>query len=336
MTTASDSATRHGYLRGLDYGRAFFAVAVVAFHAQALGPFDALSRPARPDLAGVIYLNVLLIAVPFFFTTSLFLYARSWRPDLTRFRGRLVQLGLLSAFWISLTWSFRGVGQLEAGEAPAFILSGGDSAFYFFVGLIWLTVTVELMMRRRWDARPRLLIALTLASALVMLLEGPLADALPGDRYVVNYWSPLNFIAYAPAAILLVRFEAKVLSGRVLVLALSAYVGLAVVEWMVLDTRDVGPFPVYLPVYSRPSLVLAAALIVAVLVRGAWHPPRVVVWLSGLSLGIYCVHQLVLENAAAIWPALYDKLDVSPFLIFAAVLATSIALVAAARSRRLM
>jgi peptidoglycan/LPS O-acetylase OafA/YrhL len=76
------------HIAGLEWGRALAILAVVGWHSQGLGRAKVLTpfyEGGFGDVAGVVYLNVLLLAVPVFMSISLFLYIRSewrWLADL--------------------------------------------------------------------------------------------------------------------------------------------------------------------------------------------------------------------------------------------------------------
>lgn len=318
-------------LPGLDYGRAVFIIAVVGWHTQALGrsrvlEADAAGTAFPVDVVSVLYFNALLLAVPFFLTTSLLLYARA-RGDGARFAPRARRLAWLAAFWISVWALTRGVGPVDAGAAPAYVLSGGRSVFYFLVELLQLTAVLELGLRAGLRHRPRVTAALVLLGVALPLVRVPLADALPGEDVFLAYWSPLNFAVYPFVALAILQLGALRVRVVGMAAAAVAYVGLAVVEWGTLTGGAAyGVDGTVVPPYGRPSLVLAAGVITLALVRLRGTTPRPVRLASDLSLGVYCVHPFLVTNGPAVFGTAWATIAPRSWLLFLVVLALSVAL----------
>lgn len=324
------------YLPGFDYGRAFFILAVVGWHTQVLGS----ARVLRPDEAGaslpvdvpgVIYLNVLLLAVPFFLTSSLVLYARARQAEdgRGRFARRLTRLAWLAGFWVAV-WSLtRGIGHVDSGFAVQFVFSGGHSVFYFLIELCLLTAVMEAALRLGLADRPRATMALALLAALLPILRIPIADALRGhDAGLLAYWSPLNFLVYPFLALVVLQFAARRQLPRWwLVPALLGYVSLTVVEWaLMVSGRAFATDGTVLSPYARPSVMLAAGVITLALLGVRREAPRAVRGLSDLSLGVYCVHPFLVVNGAWVFREAWATIEPRRWLLFLVAVVLSLAL----------
>lgn len=331
--TAQRSGARLPYIAGLDYGRAFFSVAVVVWHTRGLGDAAALKGATglgALDWRGALYYNVLLVAVPFFLTTSLWLYAMRRIPGETTFRRQVGTLLVLTCFWI---WAFqlliRGVHHIDPGETLKFVLTGGDSVFYFFVALTGLTVGVELAVRGRLHDRPRLLIAGLALSLVLLVLRMPIAESLPADMrvYVWSYWSPLGFFPYLFVALLLrlAHMRELTVSRATLAIATVAIAVVAIMEWGFLgNATPLADDLSAMPAYARPSVVLTGMLATWICLTAPLEPRAPITWLAGLSLAIYCVHPFVLSDLGRAIPAVTDVVDDRPFVLFLVVLSITL------------
>lgn len=293
-------------LTGLEWGRAFAAVAVVAWHTHAVGQstvFTPEYEGGVDDVSGVVYFNVLLLAVPVFMSISLFLYVRQRDRGTTTLSRRVRRLGFLSVFWIAVITMTRGFGDVDISESPEFVLSGGHSIFYFFVQLLLMTILAEAALALGLSRRPRLVILCLVGSTALFVLRSRIAGHLPGGDLVTLYWGALNFPPYvfAMLGLHMALERGWRLRARHLVVCLVGYLALAGLEWAVLTLETFGTRPA---AYARPSLVLGATAIMAVLVTRRWGQWRPAMLLAELSLAIYCVHILILEHLESIVPSL--------------------------------
>ncbi len=338
MTPTAERAVPSGTARvgGLDIGRAVFVVAVVGWHTQALGRARVLrpeeaGRTFPVDVPGVVYFDLLLLAVPFFLTASLVLRARAFERDgAARFPARLRRLAWLAAFWVGVWTLSRGLGDIRWSKAPAFVLSGGNSIFYFLVALLGLTAFMELLLRRGLLGRPRATAALVGVTTLLPLFRVPLASIFErGDDLLLAYWSPLNFLVYPFLAIAVVQLARRpgLLTAPRLAAAAIVYVGLAALQWRFLvggngfltDGTVLSP-------YARPSLVLGAGVLCLAALTWTGTAPRGARLLSDLSLGIYCVHPFMVVNGERVFGIHWTSLEPRSFTFFLVILGLSVLL----------
>lgn len=324
------------HLPGLDYGRAFFILAVVGWHTQMLGSarvlrLDQAGVRLPVDVVGVLYFNVLLLAVPFFLTASLVLYTRARTEGSARFVPRLKRLAGLASFWVAVWTLSVGIGHIDVGEAARFVLSGNGSVFYFLVELCLLTIVAEAALRCGLPNQPRLTFALVFLAALLPVLRDPLSDAFPSHRDgVLAYWSPLNFVVYPFLAIGVLQLSRRTVTGlrRAWVLsAMLGYIGLAALEWrFMVGHRAFATDATVLSPYARPSVMLAAGAITVLLMKVTREAPRPVRQLSELSLAIYCVHPFLVSNGASVFPAWWATIAPRHWLLFLVVMTVSLSL----------
>jgi peptidoglycan/LPS O-acetylase OafA/YrhL len=325
-------------LTGLEWGRALAILGVVGWHSYVFG-FPTLLTPSYhggfPDIAGGLYFNILLLAVPLFMSISLFLFIRQRERGETSALRRVRRLGFLAVFWIGLMTLTKGVGRVELIRAPEFVMSGNNSLFFFFVQLLLMTLIAEVALRLGLARRPRV-VALALAVTVgLFLLRTSIANHAPAGHALTRYYATLNFLPYVFAMLGLHMVLERGWRPRRhhFVMGLAAYIGLAVAEWQLLPTQLLGG---QVPPYARPSLVLGAALIMAVLVTGTWPRWRPVMLLAELSLAVYCVHIFVLTHLYSAFPALPTAEAVQGPVAFLLTMAITLAIAYSVRRRAVL
>jgi surface polysaccharide O-acyltransferase-like enzyme len=289
----------HGRIVGLDYLRAVFSVCVVAVHLGYVFP-SAIFDPDRyrshtltaSDLVN-FYLSCL--AVPVFVLISTYLYALK-PPDTIGLGRRLGRMVRLLAFW-SLAFQvffFTGYGVPKAvPRDPAglglYLLTGGDTVYYFFVSLALVTVAthgaVQLRGRTVWGL---------FAASTALLTVLPLLYRSTGWLVLGLHANPLNFLPLAFAGVGLARLTQagdKRALTRVGLTALVLAAAASVLDWTAyVDGCFFRVNRFALPAYTRPSLVFLAVAVVVWAVRARPEGNGVVRFMARHSLAVYLLH----------------------------------------------
>jgi len=297
--------TKHPRIEGIDYLRAIMSVFVVVWHMDGGGRSLIFSKEQYPDhrftLSDFVNFHVLLLAVPTFILISNYLFVlhgTSWAA----LKRRLWRLALLVTFWpVALTLCKRGVFGLQDLSPSSFpslvslLVTAGHTIYFFFVSLI-VCLVITYVVSKLPDA------AVWCGSVLsvVFLFSLPLATKMSGWSWLSAGRSPLNFIPYCFAAILLSRYAGHIARRKALILAagLLLAVALSVAEWR-LDTGSIffaseDPFlrgqESAIPAYTRASLLFSTVVVLILAVNPAIKAHGAVRFMSRHALALYCIH----------------------------------------------
>jgi surface polysaccharide O-acyltransferase-like enzyme len=288
-----------GRILGIDYLRAVFSVCVVAVHLGYVFPsaiFDPESYSTHTFTSSdLVNFYLLCLAVPVFVLVSTYLYAL--RPTDTAGLGRRVgRIVRLLVFW-SVAYQiffFTGYGvpkvvPRDAEGLGLYLLTGGDTVYYFFVCLALVTVATHAAQRLPGRTVWALFVISTAAVGVL-----PLAHRSTGWLVLGLHANPLNFLPLAFAGVGLARLtragDDRALT-RIGLTALGLGAACAVLDW----TAYVDPcfFRVNqfaLPAYTRPSLVFLSVAVVVWAVRARPTGNAVVRFMARHSLAVYVLH----------------------------------------------
>jgi surface polysaccharide O-acyltransferase-like enzyme len=323
-----------GRIAGLDYLRAVFSVCVVAVHLNYVFQsliFDPRQYRAHSFTASdFVNFYVLCLAVPVFVLISTFLYARK-PADGRGLRRRLGRLLRLLVFWSVLLQVFRltGIGAVkslphDAQDWPLFLMSGGNTVYYFFLALAVVTAVTHYAARLPGRA---VWVLFALSTLVVGVL--PLVHRATGILLVAHHSNPLNFVPYAFAGVGLARlYEAG--AGRTLsrvgLACLALAVPAALLDWTVYVDEcffRINEFAI--PAYTRPSLVFLAVAVLVPAVRSGARGNAVVGFMAYHSLGVYCLHPFFIDLKFKLIEVLHLTEPLATFVPVAVVLALSYA-----------
>lgn len=288
---------------GFDYLRALFSLLVVGWHTNVIDSLESI------HIARVVDYNFELLSVPGFITISLFLFYQAADKNTNYFLSkRFPKLLTLYIFWTSLWvaflvlsgrgyWLFENFFSLK--KAFVFILSSGESVYYYLFTLILLTATshLNLMMIHLIPDRTKMFSQLSLlfCSCLLVLLCSILPTLSDGFGALVKVWNPINFLPCVFVSFLIYQEsekEVKITNGKTqvkLLTLLTIFVLASTLEWIFLGDLEIWK-PNALPEYARISLVFGSWLLVYLSILVKSNVPKPVRFLSDLSLGIYCLH----------------------------------------------
>lgn len=311
MTTSThpvNTASRTVRLDGIQWLRAIMSVFVVAWHLGGGGKSliwtDQYPKHAytASDFANF---QVLLLAVPIFMLISNYLLARSDPDGATAWR-RAQRVIVLLLFWPLMITIYQGGWTNVVANFPStpqgwlgYVLSGAQSVYYFFVSLLITYALTYFANRLSLAANVALLLLATLATGLA-----PIASITYDWPLLSAYWSPVNFLPFAFAGIVVHRlFGPESSSARALLAAsvlLIAGAVLAVVEWQSYPHAVFFPGQGYaFPAYTRASLVADAMAILILALRWRGGVPVPVEFMARYSLALYCLHLVVAEPMRA-------------------------------------
>jgi peptidoglycan/LPS O-acetylase OafA/YrhL len=303
------------HIQGFDSLRAFFSICVVAVHSGYVAPSGIFDR-SRCDThqfswSDFVNFYVLLLAVPVFALISCFLMAMRPSSD-ERLIQRVMRTSKLLLFW-TLLLHVCDTGLLAATDRVAselrhnpigFVLTGGDTIFYFFASLIVLLVVTSFAKRISDFANWVLLVA---AFAIVAVL--PLAAVSLNCPALVHHANPLNFLPLAFGAVAMQSAPFLRDGKRRILPALVTLVAAclaAMLDWSVYKHAlmfEVESFAI--PAQTRPSLVLLAMAVVQMSALVRFPAAPIVRFMSRHSLALYCIHPFVLTIVYRILPRLH-------------------------------
>lgn len=164
-------------------------------------------------------------------------------------------------------------------------------SFYFFAALL---VTIALTHLASRLSRMCLVMIAGLSFALITAMQ--VATTQYGVLWTAVFWSPFNYLAMPPLAVLLARhLRDNRVSGRLIALLGIAFVGTAAIEWAFV------PNPVFtqaqgyaMPAYTRISPAIFCCFAVCSLVKIQHTPGPVISFMSRYALASYCVQAFVL------------------------------------------
>jgi hypothetical protein len=323
-----------GRIAGLDYLRAVFSVCVVAVHLGYIYPsaiFDPEQYQTHQFQASdFVNFYVLCLAVPVFVLVSTFLYARK-PTDGAGLRRRLGRILRLLAFWSVLFQVFRfaGMGAVKglpdnALDWALYLMSGGNTYYYFFVGLAIATVVTHYATRLPGWAVWGLFALSTLVVGLL-----PILHEETGIRLVAHHSNPLNFLPYAFAGVGLARLFAAGAGRALNAIGLACFalaVPAALLDWTVYVDECFFYINQYaIPAYSRPSLVFLAVAVLVLAVRSGARGNAVIGFMALHSLGVYCLHPFFIDVKFKLIAVLHLTQPLATIVPLAVVLALSYA-----------
>jgi hypothetical protein len=284
------------------------AIAVVMIHMRLFGSstiFDMHGYLSHQvEFSDIIHFNILYLSVPVFFVVSLFLLNEKWMYGNFHLFARLERLIYLYCFWVGVLMLFYRLEDKLCLIKPdniskwiIFIVTGGNSVFYFLFSLILLTVISFVLFKLsagiHW--------ALLLFSTVPIWFFPVVVKVFNASPILTAFWNPLNFLPYVFISSLTCKYmkEKKdllhtILYRRIISIVFGVCVVSAVIEWCCF--RDFHNF-VYngsaFPSLTRMSLVAGTCFLFLVsfyVQRPSW---AMISFLSDYSLGIYCIHGFV-------------------------------------------
>lgn len=312
-------------LYGFDYLRVICSLIVVLLHVQHEFSNHFHFTPIEEVLINSFIYNFGFLAVPVFLQISLFLFYLNLNLKEKYFKKRIIDITKIYVLWFLIYPIFIKL-VIEHGELPSlnflsintFIASGGHTLIYFLSDLILLTAISGLLMKIGLLKNKYLVVSFLLISSLIVFLL-PFIRIFPLALLNIDmtqHWNPLNFIPYIFSSYLLYMQldnetnslnKMSVATWCVILLILCCTV---VIEWRYLQGYDFWEDRLLLPIYSRLSLIISAYIVSYLAINYLSYPPPVFIQLiSNCSLGIYCIHYILIDIAVWVYP---QNLEFSP------------------------
>lgn len=297
----------------LDYGKAVAVLFVLLWHEHIFGRgsmFDISAKsPVIPSVTDVLYANVLLQAVPFFIFLSCYLYATGV-PTWATLRKRTAKLSVLHLFWgFTYFLVVGGVPSLLGAfdsiqERPLYAVLTAMGSYYFFSALLVATVLTHFATA----LRTRTLVGILIVST-IMIIAMQVSAIFFQVGWTTVFWSPLNYIAVPPAAILLYRHLNGEKPRLKLIGILSAlFLATAIAEWAYVASPTLTANQGYaIPAYTRLSLLFFSCAALCALLRIELPANPIVAFGAKYSLSIYCLQAFVLGWTAGLPVSVWIK-----------------------------
>lgn len=294
---------------GIQWLRAILSVFVVVWHlggAGKTGLWDGRFLEHQVNFSDIVSFQILLLAVPGFMLISNYLLAVA-DPNGEVAWKRIQRVIILLLFWpLAFTLFQDGWGGVvghwpkTGDQAIIYVLTAGQTIFYFFVSLL-LTYGVTLLAM---NLSTKIIIALFAVSTAIVA-AAPIAAVASSYPPLAAYWSPLNFLPYSFAGLVVFGLfgpESHRLRATVVALVLLAVgVGAAGLEWqhyrhgLFYATEQVS-----YPAYTRVSLVMHATAVFILMIHWAPRAPAIVEFMAKHSLALYCLHLFMAEPLRAL------------------------------------
>lgn len=287
------------HIEGIDYIRAIMSVFVVVWHMRGGGESLIFSKEEYHQhvftASDFVNFNLLLLAVPTFIYVSNFLYALGGANN-TALKKRLKRILILLTFWpiayLKYTNNYHGLLNLFPNyycSLAAIVLSAGNTVYWYFVSLmVCLLLTHSIAKLKLRLQIFGFVLSIIILSSLPQLTK--MFDFFP----LSVYWSPLNFIPFPFAAVLVaqnmdyVRLKRTTLIGVSIVLfgLFSIFEWIYAVGGIFFLGQDYA-----IPAYTRTSLLFGVlALAILPTTEPRIKSNGVIKYMAKYSLALYCVH----------------------------------------------
>ncbi|MFB2894442.1 acyltransferase family protein [Aerosakkonemataceae cyanobacterium BLCC-F50] len=302
-------------IEGFDFLRAIFSIAIVALKSNLFVVVEILFSGA---FAYALMAKVAYLAVPIFFQISLFLlYFKSEKTsNLYLLKKRLPKLILLYGFWVGakvlydvfIKGNFSLINDVTSSprRLVEFIVTGGQSPFFFLFGLIFLSSLAGIIIASFRKIRSNsvklfisygllfvsclLIFSLSVTQIVVGNLGGNAEAGIVRSISNFAFWdyNPLCFLPYLFTALIVTQeFNEGKLKNWSSSLKLKLCVLLAsFIFFLILELHL---FEKLLH-YSRLSLVFGSWLLLYLALLSPLKAPPAIKFLSSCSLGIYGFH----------------------------------------------
>jgi hypothetical protein len=284
------------------------SIAVIAWHRRLFGTsslFDAKRYLTHHiELSDIINFNLLLLAVPVFFLTSIFLQVERWSEKKLDFRCRMERLAYMYVFWTGIyvvlcrlefpmvaIWPNMGINFFK------FLLSGGSSVFYFLFSLILLTGVCQVSIRLPMIGQK----ILAVFFLLLLWICPVIVRQYDAWHILIAFWNPLNFVVYVFISTLVYHYVGKnpdVIHAsayrKTVIFLFILFVLSAACEWIWFQGINNFVYDGYaFPSYTRISVAVGATFFFLLSFSIERPPGFIIRLLSNYSLGLYCLHVFV-------------------------------------------
>lgn len=290
---------KNHHIEGIDYIRAVMSVFVVVWHMRGGGESLIFSKAEYHQHvftgSDFVNFNVLLLAVPTFIFVSNFLYVLGGVNN-TRLKKRLKRILILLTFWtiayLKYTNNYHGLLKLYPNYLSSFVaivLSAGNTVYWFFVSLMVCFLITHLIAKLKLRLQ-----IFGFVLSIIILASLPEVTKMFEFFPLSVYWSPINFVPYSFAAVLVAQNMGYVRLRRTILTTFSILLfGLfSIFEW---NCSVGGIFflgqEFAIPAYTRSSLLFGVlALTIIPTTSQGIKSNSIIKYMAKYSLALYCVH----------------------------------------------
>lgn len=299
---------QNDFIFGFDYLRILLCIGVIALHSNI---FSVANQYIGTAIDNPLYYRVLLynffwVCVPVFMTISLFLYVRKSYDDNNYFKKRIKQLIITYLFWAIIELILNNYGNIsfikELDLKGLFLLfiSNGTIAYFLF-NLLYMTIFTEIIVRiyKKYNCKI-LYIVFFILSLISMLFSiyciNKIGFSLEfAER--LSFSNPLLFIPYSFSALFLYNMQKNGYDKeykKSMFISLAMWILLAVGDWIIRG-YNFDFFKYNYESLGRPSLVFESIFIVLLFILIKKKPSKIISKLSGLTMGVFLIHTIVLN-----------------------------------------
>ena len=290
-------------IEGIEYLRAVMSVFVVAWHLKIAGSSVTYPKAEYSEhtltVSDFVNFHVLLLAVPTFLFVSTYLYVHKG-ASATSLRKRLKRLSILLTFW-PVAWilykrGYPGLLEIIPHSPSSFLITlmqAGGTIYYFFVCLMVCLLITHVVVRRTVHVQVG---GFILSTAFLSCL--PQLSMASGLYALSEYWSPLNFVPFSFAAVLVAQHREYIHARKRILLGILILLSVlfAKFEWSYSAGEIFFPGEGYsIPPYTRPSVVLAVLAIGIIALEATVKANVIVTFMAKYALALYCLHLFVME-----------------------------------------
>jgi hypothetical protein len=333
--------SRNNWYLGLDYLRPLMSFAVIAWHLHLFGEtgfFDIDKfKTQNISFVDIVYFQVLLLSVPTFCLISLFVFSSRRIINLKYLLKRIERLFYLYLFWLStglliymniknnsLLVLFNSLTS-DFYQFVLFLFSGGFTLYYFFLNLIFLTILAYFTIS--WGHRLQWLL-MGISTMLFWVIPAVVCH-FKICEFLLAYWNVINFIPYVFISNLINHYKKKLEAPDIFwrccfFLAILCFIT-AYCEWqwfVCIGNFKYNGFAI--PPYMRISVAIGATLLLVSCLRIRQPAPKWIKFLSDCSLGLYCLHMIVIILLQK--TNFYEAIHYFRFIEFVVVISISIVL----------
>lgn len=293
------------HFSNIDWIRAIASIAVVAIHYHVI-PLDQTANIA--SIGNLTDGYILRLSVPMFMLVSIFLFTSKER-NASYLLKKTKTLLFLAFTWSFIFYALNG-GLLapiekivhiskEVKNSPEILLhyffSDLETVFYFFISLYVVLVIAFLLQNRSTKLIiTSLMLSVLTVAILPFIYQGSLA----------TFYNPINFIPYAPAAILINRYRAVVFQKKLQIGSGCLLLGLLMifVELTIALQTNIN----FINGYTKTSLIFISVGLLLISLSTK-KPNKIVAFMSEHSLPLYLFHTCLFSLVGTITNILFVK-----------------------------
>lgn len=313
-------------IHGITYLKAFLPLLVITCHIRPFGEssFMTLPLPTFPDFKDIFYINISAVAVPVFFLITFYLYLyKRQQQNVTPKKLILsrVRYFLILFLTVRTLYLFLNIGNLWINERGLarnlyhLLFGGGDTLLYYLelsiYFLIFLEIYYTLADKLKWNKKATSIAGLAVSILLIIVLSF-FSPYVALKIEALRYFSPVAFLPYIFMASILHESDGVIKNKYLFIMLLLSAI-FFVIEWKYLPDKAFleSGYSLAMPLYAKVSTVLLSVSVFGFALKIKKCPAKIIGYASGLSLWVYCIHQVIIN--------LLTDININSFLMYCAV-----------------